>query len=175
MRRLPPPVHLDFAAPVRRAPLAGAALCAAGLLAALAVGIAFERKLAERGRLEAALGAVPRARPSAPAPPDAQRAAADAAAIERELATPWSRLLAELEAASHDSTPAVSLLEVEPDAAKQRVRITAEVRALNDALAYLRRLQRSAVLRHPMLESHERRKDDREHPLRIKLSAEWRT
>jgi hypothetical protein len=31
------------------------------------------------------------------------------------------------------------------------------------------------VLRHPMLESHERRKDDPEHPLRIKLSAEWRT
>jgi hypothetical protein len=26
-----------------------------------------------------------------------------------------------------------------------------------------------------MLESHERRKDDPEHPLRIKLSAEWRT
>jgi hypothetical protein len=47
--------------------------------------------------------------------------------------------------------------------------------AVNDALAYVRRLQRSAVLRHPMLESHERRKDDPEHPLRVKLSAEWRT
>ena len=55
------------------------------------------------------------------------------------------------------------------------MRITAEVRTLNDALAYLERLQKSAVLRHPMLESHERRKDDPEHPLRIKLSAEWRT
>jgi hypothetical protein len=42
-------------------------------------------------------------------------------------------------------------------------------------LAYLKRLQESAVLRYPMLESHERRKDDPEHPLRIKLSAEWRT
>jgi len=31
------------------------------------------------------------------------------------------------------------------------------------------------VLRYPMLESHELRKDDPEHPLRIKLSAEWRT
>jgi hypothetical protein len=176
MRRLPPPVHLDFAAPVHRAPVAGAALCAAGLLVAVAVGVAFQRQLAERARLEAALGAMPRARPGASAPaPDARRAAADAAAVERDLATPWTRLLAELEAASHDSASTVSLLEVEPDAGKQRVRITAEVRALNDALAYLRRLQRSAVLRHPMLESHERRKDDREHPLRIKVSAEWRT
>jgi hypothetical protein len=49
------------------------------------------------------------------------------------------------------------------------------VRALPDALEYLERLQRSAVLRHPMLESHERRKDDPQHPLRINLSAEWRT
>ena len=49
------------------------------------------------------------------------------------------------------------------------------MRNLNDALAYLERLQKSAVLRHPMLESHERRKDDPERPLRIKLSAEWRT
>ena len=95
--------------------------------------------------------------------------------MERELRLPWTLLLAELEAASHDSASTVSLLQVEPDPAKQLVRITAEVRDMPDALAYLRRLQRSAVLRHPMLESHERRKDDPEHPLRIKLSAGWRT
>ena len=77
--------------------------------------------------------------------------------------------------ASHDSADSVSLLEIQPDPSKQLVRITAEVRALPDALAYLKRLQKSAVLRHPMLESHERRKDDPEHPLRIKVSAEWRT
>ncbi len=55
------------------------------------------------------------------------------------------------------------------------MRITAEVRALPDAFAYLKRLQKSAVLRYPMLESHERRKDDPEHPIRITLSAGWRT
>ena len=74
-----------------------------------------------------------------------------------------------------DSASTVSLLQVEPDAAKKLVRITAEVRALPDGLAYLKRLQKSPVLRHPMLESHERRKDDPEHPLRIRLSAEWNT
>jgi hypothetical protein len=174
MSRSPRPIRLDAVAAVHRAPLAGAALCAAGLAAALAVGLAFERKLAERARLDAALAAVAQPRRRAP-DPAALQIAAEAAAIDRELGVPWTRLLAELEAASHDSAGTVSLLQVEPDPIKKVVRITAEVRAVPDALAYLRRLQRSAVLRDPMLESHERRKDDPQHPLRIKLSAEWRT
>ena len=174
MNKLPRPVKLDFVAPVHQAPLAGAALCAVGLAAALALGLAFDRKLAERNRLDAALGATAQPRHSAPTPESLKRAA-EAATVERELSIPWTRLLAELEAASHDSAANVSLLQVEPDPAKQLVRITAEVRALPDALAYLKRLQKSALLRYPMLESHERRKDDPDHPLLIKLSAEWRT
>ena len=174
MRSLPRPVQLDFVAPVRRAPFAGWALCTLGVAAALAAGLAFERTLAERARLDAELGARVEPR-SHPPSPETLKLAAEAAAVERELGIPWTRLLAELEAASHDSASTVSLLQVEPDPVKQRVRITAEVRALNDAVGYLRRLQKSAVLRNPMLESHERRKDDPEHPLRIQLSAEWRT
>ncbi len=174
MRTSPHPVRLDFVAPLHRAPLAGAALCAVGLAAALALGVAFDRKLAERRRLDAALGAAVPPRRAAPSP-ESVKSAAEAATIERELGAPWTRLLAELEAASHDSAATVSLLQVAPDPGKQLVRITAEVRALNDAIAYLKRLQRIAVLRHPMLESHERRKDDPEHPLRVTLSAEWRT
>lgn len=155
MTRRPRPVRLDLVAPVHRAPLAGAALLGAGLAAALAVGLAFDRQLTERSRLEVEVAAAAPPRRSAPTP-EALKGAAEAAAIERELAIPWTRLLAELESASHDSAASVSLLAVEPDPAKQLVRITAEVRALPDALAYLRRLQRIGVLRHPMLESHER-------------------
>jgi hypothetical protein len=173
--RKPRPVRLDFVAPLHRAPLAGAALLVLGLAAALALGLAFQRQLAERDRLAAELGATAQpARQRAPTPESLQ-GAAEAAAVERELSIPWTRLLAELEAASHDSGTSVSLLQIQPDPVKQRVQITAEVRALPDALAYLKRLQKSAVLRYPMLESHERRKDDRQHPLRIRLSAEWRT
>lgn len=174
MRKLARPVRLDFVAPLHQAPLAGAVLCAIGLAAALALGLAFDRKLAERSRLDAELGAAAPSRHRAPTP-EALKSAAEAATVERELGIPWTRLLAELETASRDSAASVSLLQVEPDPDKHLVRITAEVRALNDALAYLKRLQKSAVLRYPMLESHERRKDDPEHPLRIKLSAEWRT
>ncbi len=172
MTRSARPVRLDAVAPVHQAPLAGLALCAVGLAAALALGVAFERALAERGRLDAALGARARPRHAAPTP-ESLKSAAEAAAVERELDVPWTRLLAELEAASQDSAATVALLRVEPDLGKQLVRITAEVRAMNDALAYLKRLQRSPALRHPMLESHERRKDDPEHPLRVTLTAEW--
>ena len=172
--RKPRPVRLDFVAPVYRVPLAGAALCVAGIAAALALGLAFDRELAERDRLDAALVAT--APPPHRAPtPESLKGAAEAAIVERELSVPWTRLLAELEAASNDKSSSVSLLHIEPDPGKQLVRITAEVRNLPDALAYLKRLQKSPVLRYPMLESHERRKDDPEHPLRIKLSAEWRT
>jgi hypothetical protein len=174
MKKLPPRVRLDFVAPVHRAPLWGAALCIAGLAAALAVGVAFDRQLAERRRLEAALAATAQPRHRAPTP-ESLKSAAEAEGIERELGVPWSQLLAELEAAAHDSADAVSLLHVEPDPSKQLVRITAEVHDLSAALDYLERLQKSSVLRHPMLESHERRKDDPQRPLRIKLSAEWRT
>jgi hypothetical protein len=174
MRRLARPIRLDFVAVVQTSPLAGAALFALGLASAIALGVAFDHKLAERSQLEAARGttAQPRHRPPTP---ESLKLAAEAAVVERELGIPWTRLLSELEAASRDSAASVSLLEVEPDPGKQLVRITAEVRALNDALAYLKRLQKSPVLRHPMLESHERRKDDPERPLRIKVSAEWRT
>lgn len=174
MTKTPRPIRLDFVAEVHEASLAGAALCVAGLAAAIALGVAFERNLAERTRLDAALAATAQPRRAAPTA-DSIKSAAEAAAIERELGVPWTRLFAELENASHDTAGRVSLLHVEPDAGKKLVRITAEVRTLSDALAYLERLQKSAVLRHPMLESHERRKDDSEHPLRIKISAEWRT
>jgi anion-transporting ArsA/GET3 family ATPase len=174
MRSLARTVRLDFVARVRPAPFAGAALFLVGLAAALTLAQTFDRTLAERGRLEAALVAVPRPRHEAPTP-ESLKSAAEAAAVERELGIPWTRLLSELEAAANDSASSVSLLLVEPDPAKQRVRITAEVRTLPDALAFLTRLQKSAMLRNPMLESHERRKHDPEHPLRVKLSAEWRT
>jgi len=173
MTKSPLPVRLDFVAPVHQAPLAGAPLCAIGLAATLALGLNFYQKLAERSRLDAALGAASPQRRSAPSP-GSLKSAAETAAVARELDVPWTRLLAELEAASHDKAGRVSLLNVEPDPAKRLVRITAEVRELPDALSFLQRLQKSTVLRYPMLESHERRKDDPEHPLRIKLAAEWR-
>lgn len=167
-----PLIELDFAGPSRRPRSLGVVICAVGILGCAALAYAFQAKLAERDHVEGQLSAT--ARPHRTATPNPSRNAA-AVAIEKQLLVPWSRLLAELESAGQDLASTVSLLEVEPDAAKHVVHITAEARTLPDALAYLERLQKSPVLRYPMLDSHELRKDDAEHPIRVKLSAEWRT
>jgi hypothetical protein len=156
-----------------RARSPGIVLFASGLLACAALAYDFQDKAAERDGLETRLSAT--ARPHRSATPSESRSAAAAVAVEKQLWVPWSSLLAELESASQDVASTVSLLEVEPDPAKHIVRITAEARTLPDALAYLERLQKSSMLRYPMLDSHELRKDDPEHPIRIKLSAEWHT
>jgi hypothetical protein len=172
--KAPARIALDFAdATPNRAPVTGMALFGVGLLACVIVATEFSASLGERESLQARLGSI--ARPHrAPTAADTRNAAV-ATTIQKQLWVPWSSLLAELETASQDVSSTVSLLEVQPDAAKHVVRITAEARTLPDALAYLERLQKSTMLRYPMLDSHELRKDDPEHPVRVKLSAEWRT
>ena len=166
-------VNLDFVAAPHQAPLAGVVLLAIGLVAAVVVGVTFDGQITERNRLDAELNAASSNR--GPKLPSSVHSAEEAAKVEAELSIPWSQLLSELELAGKDSADTVSLLQVEPDPGKHVVRITAEAKSLPAALAYLQRLQQSKVLRYPMLESHELKKDDPEHPVRVKLAAEWHT
>ncbi len=99
--------------------------------------------------------------------------AQNAAKTMQELGTPWSQLLSELESASGDTAGNVALLSVEPDHTKHRVRVTAEARSLALALGYVERLRKAQVLRYPMLDSHELRKDDKDHPVRFQVTADW--
>jgi hypothetical protein len=66
------------------------------------------------------------------------------------------------------------VLGVEPDRAKHHVRVTAESRDLTQALAYIERLQSSRSIQYPMLDRHETRADDPQHPVRFELTGEWR-
>jgi hypothetical protein len=166
-------IRLDFVAPVHEARTTGLALIVMGVVAVLGLAAAFNAELSERDRVEAKLDAVPRVKRSAPITDP--KLTAELGTIQRELNVPWTPVLNELEAANHDLAETVSVLSVAPDAEKHTVRVVAEVRQLPDALKYLERLQKSELLRYPMLESHERRKDDPEQPIRIKLSAEWRS
>lgn len=169
----PSPIRLDFVRSVDRAPKTGLLLLVLGIVAAGLVAVGFESVRHERDVVEARLDAVPRIRHAAPITD--VKLIADLAAVQHDLWVPWTPLMNELEAANHDMEHRVSILSVVPDPAKHTVRVVAEVRQLPDALKLLERLQQSRLLRYPMLESHELRKDDPEHPIRIKLSAEWRT
>ena len=91
----------------------------------------------------------------------------------RELGTGWSQLLSELETASGDTADSIAVLAVEPDHARHRVRVTAEARNLELALAYVQRLRKAPVLHYPMLASHELRTEDKDRPVRFQVSADW--
>jgi len=168
-------IGVDFVQRRSRLMLTGGVLLVLGVAAATAAFLEYRALESRRAVLELKLKDANRNSRRDPA----QLARADslskeAGSVARELGTPWTKLLAELEAASRDSTEQVALLSVEPDHAKHSVRITGESRDLPMVLAYLDRLQTSALLRYPMLDTHEIKADDPQHPVRFALTAEWR-
>jgi len=170
-----PRVSIDFVSRRRPLTLAGAVLLALGAGAVTATYLEYSSIEARRGGIESKLQAFNRRSQRDPA--QELRAAAlseEAGRVAEELATPWTSLLAELEGASRDSAEQIALLSVEPDHAKHHVRITGESRDLPRVLAYVQRLQSSALLRYPMLESHDVKTDDPQHPVRFAMTAEWR-
>lgn len=170
-----PLVSVDFVAQRPRLNLVGAVLLLLGLGAAGAAYAEYHFLQARRAGLELKLEAALRRNP--PQAGLSERRAQDAEAagrVAQELGTPWTKLLAELEAASSDSTGDVAVLSIEPDHTKGNVHITGESRDLPRALAYVQRLQASTLLRYPMLDSHELKTDDAQHPVRFAMSAEWR-
>jgi hypothetical protein len=170
-----PLVCLDFAAPHGRTTLTAVALLVFGLLALTVAGFEYYSLSAQRAGLEVRLAAV--LRQSRPDPRNDARTirANDAAAgVATELGAPWTAMLADLELATRDSAGKVAILAIEPDHEKHRVRISGESRDLTGALAYLNRLQSGSTLQYPMLDSHEVVADDKEHPVRFTLTADWR-
>jgi hypothetical protein len=170
-----PLVSLDFAAPHGRTTLTGVALLMFGVTALTAAGFEYYSLSSQRAglqlRLEASL------RQSRPDPRGNARTAQanDAAAgVATALGTPWTAMLADLELASRDAAGQVAILAIEPDHEKHRVRISGESRDLPRALTYLNRLQTASTLQYPMLDSHEVVADDKEHPVRFTLTADWR-
>ena len=168
-------VQIDFVRRSNSFSVLGVLLLAVGLLSAAAVGVEYHAVQMRRAALELRLTASMLAQQRPVRDSDARSHETERTDLAaRELATPWTALLSELEQASQDSTGRIAVLGVEPDHAKHRVHIIAEARDLALALAYVQRLQTSQLLRYPMLDSHEVRQDDAQHPVRFELSSEWR-
>ena len=169
-------IQLDFAGSRRGLSAAGSLLLALGVAAAAGVLLEYRLIGEHRAGLELKLAASIRARsPAISRDPTADaRIAVSAQQAATDLATPWTLLLSELEQASKESQGQVALLGVEPDHAKHNVRVSAEARTLALALAYVQRLQSSRSLEYPMLDRHEIRADDAQHPVRFELTGEWR-
>ena len=169
-----PRLELDFAGNRARGGTVGMALAAVGAIALALVMLQLHALGAQRAGLELRSEDLQRAQNRGSTLDSvAGLGAQNAEKTVRELGTPWSQLLAELEHASGDSSGEVAVLSIEPDHAKHRVRVTAEARTLELALAYVQRLRKTQVLHYPMLDSHEIKSDDKDHPVRFQLSADW--
>jgi hypothetical protein len=174
MRR---PIQLDFAGSRRGLTLPGGLLLGLSLIAVSAVLLDYRALGEHRAGLELRLAAVAHAQPEASSPAETAadaRVAVSAQQAAQDLATPWTLLLSELELAGKETQGQVALLGVEPDHAKHNVRVTAEARTIALALAYVQRLQSSRSLVYPMLDRHEIRADDPQHPVRFELTGAWR-
>jgi hypothetical protein len=168
------PLLLDFAAPRVRTTLTGVVLLIVGLSGVTLACLEYRAVARQRAGLELKLADT--VRRSSRNPGDdahAERRNEEATSITRELGTPWTGVLADLEAASRASEGEISLLALEPDHDKHRILIKAESKTLPLALAYLKRLQESHALRFPMLDSHEIVADDKDHPVRFTMTADW--
>ncbi len=170
-----PAVSLEFSTASRRPSAGAVGLAALGFLALLGVVAQYQTMAGRVAGLEARLSAQrEQLAPALAAASDSPQLQTDAADVTAQLATPWSQLMVDLESAGVDSKGAVALLGIEPDRASGRVKLTAEARSLTAALSYLQRLQASGTLRQPLLDSHEVRADDPEHPVRVQISADWK-
>ena len=168
-------IVLDFARRPRRINRRGALLLAAGLAIGALVLVDYQGSLASHAGLELQLAALDSSGRERRPDKAAERVASEMRAALAELKLPWSRLLQELERASAESDGSVAVLGVEPDRDKHQLRVIAEARTLPIALAYVKRLQQSAALRFPMLESHEVQTRDPEKPVRFQIRADWST
>ncbi len=170
-----PPLALDFAGPRVRTTLPGVVLLVLGLSAVAAATFEYRAVTMKRAGLELKLAAALKRSSREPLnAADAARRNAEAAGIARELGAPWTAVLTDLEVASRESEGQIAVLSVEPDHEKHRIRINGESRDLAVALAYLGKLQASRSLRYPMLDSHEIVAEDKEHPVRFAMTADWR-
>lgn len=175
-------LRIDFAAPSlartvhRTGPLAWAAACMAVLLCLAASGV-FARLQSQQRVHRAELAAVsararvPVAAPVVAAAPrisEVQAAAVNAAVLQLNL--PWRAL--------HDAiggaTPAaVALLELEPDAKKRSIKITAETKTSEEMIDYVAALKRQELFTEVTLTRHEIDEQSPHRPIRFQLEAEW--
>jgi hypothetical protein len=170
-----PQITLDFAAPRVRTTVSGVAFLVFGLSSVALAGMEYHSMTARRASLELRLAAALRSSSGSRVEKlHAAELSEKSTAIARELGTPWTAVLADLESASQATHGQIAVLSIEPDHEKHRVRINAESRDLPGALSYVVRLESSPSLRYPMLDSHEVIADDKEHPVRFALTADWR-
>ena len=164
----PPRLELDHAAPRRRARWPGFALLGISLAIAAHLGSSYRDTASALRNVPAAVQA-PAPRPAPSKTADAEDKVARAAM--RQLALPWAGLIRALE---DSATPDVALLQLQPEAQQQVLRVTAEARSAVAMFRYLKGLSGAKGLSEIHLVTHEVAQDDPQRPVRFAVQASFR-
>lgn len=168
-------LSLDYRDKGTAAAKAGWVLLLAGIAVAAAVGYHYQyldrqlvqgaAKVSEMERLSHH-----RAGKQADDTPEMKQEVQRANEVLQQLTIPWNALFQAVESSSDEQ---VALLAVQPDAHKHILRISGEAKNYAALLDYIKRLEQGGVLTQVFLLSHEIRQDDRDHPVRFALTANW--
>lgn len=166
-------LELDYIRGPRRSRWLGYLVLAVSLAVAGGMTLRYRDAQRELARLQAAsglLGAGPR--PARAVPQERLRAEMKTVqTVLRRLALPWGPLLRAVEQAT---SPDVALLQLVPDALRQRLQLTAEARDQASMLAYLKRLSEAAALTDVHLVNHRERLDQPRKPIQFTVQASLR-
>jgi hypothetical protein len=162
------PIELDALGRGPRRRLVGWTVLALGVVALLGALNAWHEAREEAARLASETRTASAPVTAASGRPD-PGAAARRGAIERELGAPWPVLFAALEATR---TPAIRVLGVEASSRSGQVTIDGHAEALPELLAYIERLNASA-LSEVSLQSHRPATDVPDGTLRFQARARW--
>jgi hypothetical protein len=165
----PPRLELDHVAPRRRLRWPGLVLLALSLAVAGDLASRYRDTVTALENVPAAAAPQPRVAPPAKAN-DAEDKVARAAV--RQLALPWAMLIRALE---DSATPDVALLQVQPEAQQQVLRVSAEARDAGAMFKYLRGLAGAKGLSEIHLVTHEVAQDDPQRPVRFAAQASFRS
>lgn len=88
-----------------------------------------------------------------------------------QLNLPWAPLLMAIEEQLNDE---VALLSLEPDAARQVLRIQGEAKSSDAMLDFVKKLGKKELFQAVVLTRHEINESDRNKPYRFTLEAQWR-
>lgn len=169
----PSRVELDYVRALHRPRWLGLLLLVIALGIAADLFLRFRATQQEKARVDAIQGLVVGERPApkavAPERLDDQVRAAEAAV--RQLTLPWAALIATLE---NTATPDVAVLQVQPEAQQQLLRITAEARHHKAMLEYVRKLVAAETLNNVHWLNHQVQNDDPQRPLQFSVQANFR-
>jgi len=164
-------LDFDFHTAPKRPKASGLALLLAGAAALAWSAHAWQAARDAEAGLDLRIAALENVRPpAAPRPVPADAAAQTARAqVASQLAWRWQPAFAAL---ASTRNARVALVSLDASQAKSQLKLVAEARTLDDAIAWIGRLQQQPGVRRAALTQHEVRADSAERPLRFVVQVE---